>query len=209
MAAAYAACAYRIEPSVTDPNSPRADGVTEVRRRLVVLLPLLGGAVVLLVCWSFLMLSLRDAVGWCFSTYDDDPVVATAKSLTYDLNLSEVPGGFVLAPCIYAAVCFIPFLLLWVCLRIAQRYRTDRFLVTLSCLGTTILGAYFVAGYAFAQLDLAHSGMLCGMLFSLVPIAGVPVGGGAIILSVLVAWLVERTTGHPGDLSRLPDRRGG
>src|SRR5215469_2019721 len=118
VAAAYAACAYRIEPSVTDSNSLRADGVTEARRRLFCLLPLVAGAVVLLVCWSFLMLSLRDAAGWCFSSYDDDPVVGTAKSLTYDLNLSDVPGGFVLAPCIYAAVCFIPFLLLWICLRI-------------------------------------------------------------------------------------------
>jgi len=176
---------------MSDPSVLPGGGKTMLRRRFFCWLPLGAGAGVLLACWGLLMLSLRGIQGSCFSTWSDDPVTGTAKALAHDLNLFNVPGGFLLAVWIYAGVSYIPFVLLWACLLLTERSRSDRFLVTFSIVGTALLALYYAVGFTVAQGDLAHGGMLCGMAFDLVPIAGVIVGGGAIILSALVALLVE------------------
>lgn len=180
---------------MSDPSALPANGKAMFRRRFFCRLPLGAGALVLLACWSLLMLSLRGVRGSCFSTWSNDPVTGTARALVHDFNLYGVPGGSVLALWIYAGVSYIPFVLLWACLLLVQRSRTDRFLITLSIMGTLLLAFYYAAGFAVARADLTHDYMLCGMTFDLVPIAGVIIGGGIIIVSALVALLVERL-GH-------------
>ena len=161
------------------------------RRRFWCLLPLAAGPVVLLACWTFLMLSLSDKPGSCFATWSENPVIGAGKSLAHDFNLFDVPGGFELSIAIYIVVSVIPFLLLWGCLLLAQRSRPDRFLITLSCLGTALMTIYFMAGFAIAYADLARGSWFCSLGFDLVPIGGIILGGGIIILSAIVAWIVE------------------
>ena len=161
------------------------------RRRFWCLLPLGAGPVVLLACWTALMLSLRGIPGSCFATWSENPVIGAGKSLAHDFKLLELPGGFELSIAIYIVVSLIPFVLLWGCLLLAQRSRPDRFLVTLSCLGTALIAIYFMAGFAIAYGDLARGSWFCSLGFNLVPIGGVILGGGIVILSALAAWAVE------------------
>jgi len=145
---------------------------------------------VLLGCWTLLMLSLRGTSG-CFGGYSEDPVMGAGMTLARDFDLDDFPGGFVLSIAVYIAVSLIPFLLLWASLLLARRSRSDRFLITLSGMGTALLAIYFVAGFVIAQGDLARGGMLCDLGFLLVPIGGVVLGGGIVILSAVVAWIAE------------------
>jgi hypothetical protein len=180
---------------MSDPTALSAGDNAMFRRRFFCRLPLGAGVVVLLACWWLLMLSLRDVQGSCFSQYGEDPVTGAAKALAHDLDLYDVPGGLALSVWIYAGVSYIPFVLLWACLLLARRSRPDRFLATFSIMGTLLLGLYYAAGFTLAQADLARGSMLCGLAFELVPVTGVVVGGGVILLSAIGALLVERM-GH-------------
>lgn len=118
-------------------------------------------------------------------------MIGAGELLAHDFNIFDVPGGIALSIAVYIGVSFTPFLLLWGCLLLAQRSRSDRFLITLSCLGVALMAIYFVIGFAIAYADLARGSWLCGLGFDLVPIGGVILGGGIIILSTLVAWVVD------------------
>ena len=172
---------------MTDPQ-PQTAGAGE-RRRLWRLLPLGVGAVLLPLCWAVVLIVTGQEGGICLGGVG---LGSLSAQLARDLGLADVPQGPALAVCIYAAVSYVPFALLWACLELAARARNVRFLATLSCVGTLAIAAYVVGGNVIAEADLSRGGMLCSLALDLVPIAGVIVGGGAVVFGALLAWLVER-----------------
>lgn len=153
-------------------------------------LPLVSGAVVLMLCGIMLAVALMLSGG--ANCLPEPGFRALGDHVAFQLHIWDESGfGSDLALVLYAAVCMVPYALLSGCVRLAARGRTTLFLAVLAIIGTAFMALFDALGFWAAYDDLSHSGFLCGLAFDLMPIGGLIAGACAATAGSLVALLVE------------------
>ncbi|HKF73315.1 MAG TPA: hypothetical protein VKB68_16295 [Stellaceae bacterium] len=176
---------------MSDAGDPAEGWQADVHaRRIFSWLPLVSGAVVLVVCWSAMAAALAlSRVPTCLSGAG---LSGVADHVAFQLKIWDESGlGSTLALVIYAAVCLVPYMLLSGCVRLAARSRAPLFLGVVAIVGTAFVALYDALGFWAAYDDLRHGGFLCGFAFDLVPVGGVVAGACAATAGVLFALLIE------------------
>ncbi|HKX06951.1 MAG TPA: hypothetical protein VJN67_02100 [Stellaceae bacterium] len=159
------------------------------RRRMLVWLPLVSGAIVLAICWVTLGIALMLSGASCLPA---PGLRAMGDQIAFQLKIWDETGlGSDLALVIYAVVCVLPYALLSGCVRLAARGRTTLFLAVLAITGTVFVALFDALGFWAAYDDLSHSSMLCGLAFDLVPVGGLIAGACAATAGSLVALVIE------------------
>jgi hypothetical protein len=181
---------------MSDPVSPRRPEVYDAkRRRLFRRLPVVAGAGALMLIWLALSVAVRSSNGSCLGGMS---LQAVGDALSYDLPfVGDHAFSSALALLTYASVSFIPFLLLWGCVLLTARPSSTRFLAVQAIIGVALISIYYALGYAAAYPDLVHGGLLCDLLFDLVPLGGVVAGAGAVVIGSLTALLFARRISAP------------
>jgi hypothetical protein len=176
---------------VSEPVTPeRGAGADARRRRLFRRLPVVAGAGALVLIWFALSVAVSSNDGSCLGGMS---LQAVGDALSYDLPfVGDHAFAGTLALLAYAGVSFIPFLLLWGCVLLTARASSTRFLAVQAITGVALISIYYALGYAAAYPDLVHGGMLCDLLFDLVPLGGVVAGAGAIVVGSLTALVFAR-----------------
>lgn len=174
-----------------EPAPPEQEASAEARRRrLFRRLPVVEGAGALLLIWLALSVAVRSNDGSCLGGMS---LQAVGDALSYDLPfVGDRAFSSTLALLTYAGVSFIPFLLLWGCVLLTARAGSTRFLAVQAITGVALISIYYALGYAAAYPDLVHGGMLCDLLFDLVPLGGIVAGAGAVVVGSLTALVFTR-----------------
>ena len=159
------------------------------RRRVLVWLPLVSGAIVLAICWITLGVALMLSGATCLPK---PGLRGMGDELAFQLRIWDESGfGSDLALVIYAVVCLLPYALLTGCVRLAARGRTTLFLAVLAIVGAAFMALFDALGFWAAYDDLSHSSFLCGFAFDLVPIGGLIAGACAATAGSLIALLMD------------------
>lgn len=160
------------------------------RRRMLWWLPLVSGAVVLLLCCIALMVALGIDERTCLP---QPGLRGLGDHTAFELGVWEPSGlGSALALVLYAVVCLVPYALVSGCVRLAARGRTTLFLAVLAIIGTVFMALFDAFGFWAAYDDFSHSSFLCGIAFDLLPVGGLIAGACAATAGSLVALLIER-----------------
>jgi hypothetical protein len=176
--------------AMADAQSPATEALGTIgRRRVFCWLPLVTGAVVLVLCWIALAVALTVNGGSCFP---EPGLEGIGKHLAFQYYVWDASGfGSGLALFIYAAICLAPYALLSGCVRLAARGRTTLFLAVLAITGTIFMVLYDGLGFWAAYDDLHRGVFLCGFAFDLLPAGGVVAGACAATAGSLAALLIE------------------
>lgn len=168
---------------------PSKFGEAPPRRGWLWWLPLIAGAVVLPLCWTVLIVTAQANGGSC---YGGMTLQGIGDGLARDFNLPVLPAIAEIALLLYAGACLVPYLLLWGCTALVARAHARRLQAILSIGGAVLISLFYAVAYIGAGPDLSHGGMLCSLLFDLVPIAGTIAGAGATVMAGLAGFVVER-----------------
>jgi hypothetical protein len=160
------------------------------RRRLLCWFPLVGGAIVLPLCW--IAMAAMAAISGVSTCFGEPGLGAVARELAHGMRIWD-DSGFAagVGLLIYVAVSLAPFLLLSGCVRLAARGRTTLFLAVLAITGTVFVSLYDILGFWAAYGDIKRGGFLCDMAFGLVPIGGLIAGACAVTIGSLAALAIE------------------
>jgi hypothetical protein len=152
-------------------------------------LPLVSGAVLLLLCSVALVAALGISDRTCLP---QPGLRGLGDHAAFQLGIWNASGlGSALALVLYAVVCLMPYALVSGCVRLAARGRTTLFLAVHAIVGTVFIALYDAFGFWAAYDDFSHSSFLCGIAFDLLPIGGLIAGACAATAGSLIALLIQ------------------
>ncbi len=154
-------------------------------------LPIVVGPIVLVACWTILGLVANVQHAACWDGFN---LTNIAGSLALDYRFYGNIGP-ILPLAMYAVQAVSAYLLLYAAGLIALRMRAMTVVFAIAIVGTVIVSLAYCVGYATAYADLASGGILCDLVFELMPFGGLIAAVLVIVLGSLIGWLIQRRTG--------------